>query len=508
MAASGAGASSVAEPLRLRAACRVALAVAAVGEAADPRVPAPPALVPILRHSRLSAAAYASIARILDEDGAFRARVASSDGSDEASVGRTGWLWLNRPEGWLTDSAVIAVDRAASANGFSDPPPGEADASAEPPETKSRGKGRKRADESAARRRAAAERTATDLRNAKDQLAATRRDLATARAEAAQLRDRLTVQADERNQAVRRTKQIEKDLAAARGQLKSVREAHVQAEAELLALRRASTATDAIPVTPPVVPLPGVASAASVDAEEVSRSVAAAAEAANDLGRHLAEVAASLTRGTPLPDGFGDVVRRNDTRNAAVKTKNKSKSKGKGNTKSADGGPSGRVGDAAVAASRGRVRRTRAMRRMPSLPPGLFDGTPEADRHLLSAKDVLLLVDGYNLARAMWSGLEPQEERRRVVARLEEVRARSKASVVIVFDGATGTVAPAHSRSVRVRFSATGVTADEEMAAILAATPLDTPVLVVSSDRAVMADARRQGAAVMASPAFTAATGR
>ena len=46
----------------------------------------------MLGFSRLSAAAYTVIARVVDEDGIFRARVAEA--ADEADLGRASWLWL------------------------------------------------------------------------------------------------------------------------------------------------------------------------------------------------------------------------------------------------------------------------------------------------------------------------------------------------------------------------------------------------------------------------------
>lgn len=119
-----------------------------------------------------------------------------------------------------------------------------------------------------------------------------------------------------------------------------------------------------------------------------------------------------------------------------------------------------------------------------------------------------VVVDGYNLARAAWTGLEPEEERRRTVALLEETATRSGASVVVVFDGDDRAIAPAASRVVRVRFSATGVTADDDIAALLGQLPIEQPVVVVSTDRAVADDARRQGAAVLSSVEFLAAVGR
>ncbi|MCB0962826.1 MAG: NYN domain-containing protein, partial [Acidimicrobiales bacterium] len=120
----------------------------------------------------------------------------------------------------------------------------------------------------------------------------------------------------------------------------------------------------------------------------------------------------------------------------------------------------------------------------------------------------LLVVDGYNLARARWSQLAPEEERRRTVALLEDLQARSAGTVVVVFDGDDSVAAPAASRSVRVRFSATGQTADEAIAALVAGVPDAQPVVVVSSDREVADDARRLGAVALSSPDLLAAAGR
>ena len=80
--------------------------------------------------------------------------------------------------------------------------------------------------------------------------------------------------------------------------------------------------------------------------------------------------------------------------------------------------------------------------------------------------------------------------------------------VVVVFDGDDSVAAPAASRSVRVRFSATGQTADEAIAALVAGVPDAQPVVVVSSDREVADDARRLGAVALSSPDLLAAAGR
>ncbi|MBX3287217.1 MAG: NYN domain-containing protein, partial [Actinobacteria bacterium] len=154
------------------------------------------------------------------------------------------------------------------------------------------------------------------------------------------------------------------------------------------------------------------------------------------------------------------------------------------------------------------ARRPRFARRPPALPAGLADDAPEAHRHLVAASGALLVVDGYNVARTTWPDLEPEEERRRTVALLEEHRARTGVPITVVFDGDSDATAPAASRSVQVRFSPTGVTADEAIAHLLAELPASQPVVVVSSDREVADDARRQGAAVLSSPDFLAALGR
>ena len=121
--------------------------------------------------------------------------------------------------------------------------------------------------------------------------------------------------------------------------------------------------------------------------------------------------------------------------------------------------------------SRERISRKREPRSPRSGPKGaqtgLFTGTPEADRHLVSSGAAIVVVDGYNLCRAAWSGIDPEEERRRTVALLEEVQARSGGVVMVVFDGVDNTVAPLASRSVRVRFSVTGQTADQAIRDLL-----------------------------------------
>jgi predicted RNA-binding protein with PIN domain len=64
-----------------------------------------------------------------------------------------------------------------------------------------------------------------------------------------------------------------------------------------------------------------------------------------------------------------------------------------------------------------------------------------------------------------------------------------------VFDGAGITGVPTHSvRGVRVLFSDPGVLADDLIRSLVGAEPAGRPLVVVTSDRAVVESVRRAGA--------------
>ena len=139
---------------------------------------------------------------------------------------------------------------------------------------------------------------------------------------------------------------------------------------------------------------------------------------------------------------------------------------------------------------------------------GMLDDSTEAARFLVTLPDAWLVVDGYNVARTAWQGIGPEEERSRTVAVLEELQARTGATVIVVFDGDDDAVAPVASRRIRVQFSPSGITADDVIVDLVAGLPVQQAVVVVSSDRAVARDSRAAGAAVVGSAAFLAAVGR
>jgi predicted RNA-binding protein with PIN domain len=145
--------------------------------------------------------------------------------------------------------------------------------------------------------------------------------------------------------------------------------------------------------------------------------------------------------------------------------------------------------------------REAAERRPVALPGGLRDDSVEAARHLISVPGMTLLVDGYNVSMRAWADADLTDQRRRLTGRLDALASRTAVEPIVVFDGDHGH-APVSGRprqQVRVRFSAPGVEADDEILELVETLPPAVPVTVVSSDRRVMDGARDRGANVITS---------
>lgn len=435
------------EPRLLRAAEGLAVQVAFDGELADPPVPAPPELKPILRFRKLSASTRTIIRRVLDGDADFRARVAAE--ATEDAVGRAGWLWLHRPDGWFEEieaSTELEAPEEAPGTGRLRRALAGAEAAAV--------RHRTDAEEAAAARVRAEERATT----AATALAAMVEEHDTRAAELARMQG-------ERTRAVRELKAVEAERDELRRELKQARMATREAEVELAEVRAGrglATAAEGAP------------SGGSGD-RAAAKALAEARDAAAALAASLDDAVESLGGGIGV-GGAGGGDRAGDRGRRA------SAGRGRGADRRRPGGRG----------ARGRA---------PSLPMGVRAGTVEAARHLLTRPEVLVVVDGYNLARAAWDDVLPEEERRRTIAMLEEVQGRRGGEVVVVFDGDDTCVAPAASRWVRVRFSATGVTADDVIVDLVEGT-VDRPVVVVTSDREVVDQVEDRGAATISSATF------
>ena len=75
-----------------------AVAVARDGKEEKPPVDPPTRLKQFLTFKKFSERALTQVRAVVESDDEFRERVA--DGTEEGDVGRIGWLWLTRPEGW------------------------------------------------------------------------------------------------------------------------------------------------------------------------------------------------------------------------------------------------------------------------------------------------------------------------------------------------------------------------------------------------------------------------
>jgi predicted RNA-binding protein with PIN domain len=409
----------------------------------------PTALRPFLGFARLSPAALSAIARVVDQDDDFRARVAAS--VDEDAVGRGAWLWLTRPAGWQHDLAAIeAEDRERRAS-----------RAAEQREA--------RDERSAARRLAATQAALTraetvgeerrlELDRLQQELDDLRRARTAADARVAELEATVVELEEARATAVRNLKEVEGRLVGRATELKAAKARLRELEAE----------------APGPGPGTGRQEAAPAEAGDAGSTVAGP-----DLGAVARELARAAEGAAGLADGLAGLAAALEDRQAGAPPSPLAPE------------PTGPAGaEAAV----------RPARRIPvALPGGLLDDSVAAAEHLLRTPDAVLVVDGYNVTMTGWPALGAAEQRRRLVALLSDLAARTCTRVELVFDGAEvdrgAVTVPAPARRwVRVRFSPPGVEADDIVLDLVAQLPTGRPVIVVSSDNRVREGARRGGA--------------
>ena len=247
----GRGASGLSAPdALLRRALTRAVEVARAGTTSTPPVTAPTGLLPFLQFARLPPPALAAARRVLDADEEFRARVA--DATSESVVGREGWLFLTRPDGWEAE-----LDHAARAR------------------TEIQSAAAEQRAEQDARRQV--ERLEATVARLGSELGETRRALAGAA-------DALAEERRVAGEASRRAADLEHRLTAAREE-RERRRADAQAAATEVTRLRAELA----------------ARASVVDIAAVAGAVAAAAASADRLQAQLANAAAALRAGEGPP---------------------------------------------------------------------------------------------------------------------------------------------------------------------------------------------------------------
>src|SRR5688572_26977237 len=89
----------------LQPACELSYVVARDGVERDPSVDPPRSMRSFLYVSQLPDRALDVARDVIDQDPAFRRRVAERATEDE--IGRAGYLWLHRPNGWVTEFEEI-----------------------------------------------------------------------------------------------------------------------------------------------------------------------------------------------------------------------------------------------------------------------------------------------------------------------------------------------------------------------------------------------------------------
>jgi hypothetical protein len=119
---------------------------------------------------------------------------------------------------------------------------------------------------------------------------------------------------------------------------------------------------------------------------------------------------------------------------------------------------------------------------------------PNDLREALRAPQAHMIVDGYNVTLAEWTGSTLLEQRARLTTALGSLAAQTGAEITVVFDGRSGIAAtPPRAKGVRVLFGDEDESADDLIRRLISLEPEGRPVVVVSSDGEVAAAARRPG---------------
>lgn len=465
----------------LRPALELALVVARAGSSQTPPVLPPGPIRPMLNFAKLSERALATLRATLEDDGEFRRRVA--DQADPAVMGRVPYLWLTRPSGWSAEVEQAERCRVAAADAQADDRAertarrrlasveaalGRAEVDVEQARRMASEAGEELAAQRSARR--AAEDATRDLAAAAEVMAGTITGLQVALEEATEARRELETLMDdahgridvllaERNDAGARAERGEAAADDARARLTGYREREGDVRAS------------------------------------VARAVSEAADAAGLLGIALGQAAGALA-------GRVDVASDEVT--------------GSGMPPGPAPGSDGHLRPLGALRSQragpGRLRASPLRRRPIELPPAVFDDSLEAASFLVAVAGVVVLVDGYNVSLAGWPQQELSLQRTYLISRLAALAARSGASVWVIFDGAEDhrwPTPPGAARApVRVAFSPEGVDADEVIIDLVDGLPLDTPVVVATSDRRVADEVRNRGANVISTPQTLALLGR
>ena len=165
--------------------------------------------------------------------------------------------------------------------------------------------------------------------------------------------------------------------------------------------------------------------------------------------------------------------------------------------------------DDAVKRVEPRRERGSTAKRIPiAIPGGIYGDSVAGATHLLRTPRVLVIVDGYNVAKLGWPNVELVRQRECCIELLEDLGRRFGSDIRVIFDGADVIGASSGRRLIRVQYSPAGVIADDVIRSEVAALPLTTPVVVVTNDQAIRSDVRSVGVNIVSSDMLLAIGGR
>jgi predicted RNA-binding protein with PIN domain/predicted nucleic acid-binding Zn-ribbon protein len=443
--------------------------VAQTGAKVVPPIEAPIALRPFLRFSsKVPGPALRAARRVLDDDAFFRARVATVATAD--LVGSAGELYVKRPLGWESDFEALVVEEMGEVSKRS--------ANQRVAELEKRS-----ADLETALATALVElvHVRSELALATENLVAESRHRAVLSDEvdALRSRDRRATGNDEKVQISLRS--LEDELAAALKQRDTAVERAETAERELTKKQslEATVAAAVLAMNELKTQLQSIGSVPRVP-EAVGTNAVSVPQRTT---QHVTSALGTLRDHVPsrLQPTRHDVSELNLPTKPGVPRSKSDK-----------------------------TEKTDAMRkphRKPvALPPAVFDDSVEAAAFLLRVSNVVVLVDGYNVAKWRWPDAKPGDLRDRLTAMAAQLSHRTGAAIHLVFDGKYegGHASAGGSANVRVIFTQEGIEADDVILNMAAAAPLRTPVVVVSNDMRVVDGSMAVGANVIASQVFVA----
>ncbi|HEX7167575.1 MAG TPA: NYN domain-containing protein [Acidimicrobiales bacterium] len=393
----------------------------------------PRPLVPLLQFARLPDRALATVARVLDEDGSLRARVAADDAASEERIGRAGWLFLTRPDGWRDELDAMSEEASASRAAAGDA----------------------QAERTAARR---LERVERELAETSKALDGARAAVASARADTAAERAARAAADDELDGLRERVRALELERDAAHRRVARADRLAAEAAAERDRLR-----DDVGPVVP------------ALPREAVAAAIADATAAASALSDALARAAGLMGAVDAVDVGDGDDV---DIRSGApgpgrspTKPRSDRVEREQGGVRLPVALPGGLYDDSPEAAEH-LVRAARALLLVDGYNASLraWPDLPIADqrRRMLDALGELAARTGVE-ALVVFDGTE----------------AAGRAGSLPI------------RRGVQLRFSPAGREADDVILDLVDAAPSSRPVLVASDDQRVRREAASRGANVL-----------